>query len=70
MSFRNARLLWKIKGSINLGGHMLVCAHMKADFLINSQKKIMWNNIGAVVSLSHHIFVIFNNFKNPLNYIH
>lgn len=45
MSFRNAGLLWKIKGGINLGGHMLVsvcvaiCAHMKADFLINSHKK-------------------------------
>lgn len=67
MSFRNAGLLWKIKGGINLGGHMLVsvcvaiCAHMKADFSINSHKKKKWKGKGAALSLSCHIIVIFNN---------
>lgn len=46
---------------------MLVCAHMKVDFLINSHKKKVWKDTGAVVSLSHYIFVIFNKYKNPLN---
>lgn len=47
-----------------------ICAHMKADFLINCHKKKKWRDTGAALSLSHHIIVIFNNYKNPLNYIH
>lgn len=50
--------------SINLGGCMFVCvcvvicAHMKAYFLVNTHKKTyMWKDTGAALSLSHHIVI-------------
>lgn len=45
------------RGYIHLGGPMLVCTYMKADFLINTKK--LWQDTGAVVSLSHHIIGFF-----------